>query len=93
MPRHTGPRHIPIALAFAAIMVPTWAAACPVCFNMREASRLAFVWTAVLMSLLPLAMIGGVIFWVWRQSRRNAEGGAGGVGGADPVSGGAGEPL
>lgn len=49
---------------------PVAALACPVCFVAGEASRVAFLWTAIAMTLLPLAMVGGLVFWLWRQFGR-----------------------
>ena len=36
--------------------------ACPVCFSAKEGSRDAFLWTTILLSLVPLAMMGAVFF-------------------------------
>jgi heme exporter protein D len=33
--------------------------ACPVCFDAKDGTREAFVWTTVMLSLVPLAMIFG----------------------------------
>jgi hypothetical protein len=57
------------AVVLLLLLLPGIAAACPVCLDMREANRLAFVWTAALMSLLPLGLIGGTAYWLWRQFR------------------------
>lgn len=60
------PRLRPLILCVL-LAVPKAALACPVCWNPREDSRLAFFWTAVLMSLLPLGLTGGLIFWLRRR--------------------------
>lgn len=60
-------------LAALCVLWPSVVLACPVCFVAREASRLAFLWTAILMSFLPLCMMGGIIYFVWRQSQRAAD--------------------
>lgn len=52
------------------LLWPASALACPVCFVAREASRLAFLWTAILMTFLPLCMLAGIIYWIWRQAQR-----------------------
>lgn len=65
-------RLLPIALALLALIWPAAAPACPVCFVAREASRLAFLWTAILMTFLPLSMLAGIVYWVWRSSQRGA---------------------
>lgn len=52
-------------------LVASAAHACPVCFSAKdEASRQAFFDTTVFLTLLPLAMIGGVIYWIARRSRQ-----------------------
>jgi len=51
---------------------PSVVLACPVCFVAREASRLAFLWTAILMTFLPLCMMAGIIYFLWRQAQRSA---------------------
>lgn len=45
---------------------------CPVCLDAREAPRLAFFATTVLLSLLPLAMIGAVVWYIRRRSKDGA---------------------
>ena len=32
--------------------------------------RLAFTLTTVLLTVSPLAMVGGAVFWLWRLARR-----------------------
>ena len=59
-------------LALLAWLWPSVVLACPVCFVAREASRLAFLWTAILMTFLPLCMMGGLVYWLWRQAQRQA---------------------
>ena len=44
---------------------------CPVCLDSREAPRLAFFATTILLSLLPLAMIAVVVWWLRVRSRRS----------------------
>jgi hypothetical protein len=45
--------------------------ACPVCFSAKdEAQRQAFFDTTIFLTLLPLALIGGFIYWVARRVRR-----------------------
>lgn len=59
-------------MALLAWLWPSVGLACPVCFVAREASRLAFLWTAILMTFLPLCMMGGLVYWLWRQAQRQA---------------------
>ncbi len=49
------------------LTVPNVVLACPVCWNPREDSRLAFLWTAIVMSLLPLGLVGGLVVWLRRR--------------------------
>lgn len=68
-------RTLPIlAIAVAAVFLfPESAQACAVCFDMKAETRWAFVATTVFLSLLPLGMIGGGIYWLWRRARMLAE--------------------
>lgn len=53
--------------ALAAIVVwgaPALALACPVCFDANEANRDAYLGTTILLSLLPLAFVGGVVLFL-----------------------------
>lgn len=49
---------------------PTVVRACPVCFAADERTRMSFLWTAVLLSALPLALFAGLAFWLWRELDR-----------------------
>ena len=62
-------RLVPLLLM---LLWPVAALACPVCFNAREESRHAFLWTAIAMTLLPLSLIGGLGYWLWRRVRADA---------------------
>jgi hypothetical protein len=45
------------------------ALACPVCSSAKdEANRAAFLGTTVFLTGLPIAMIGGLIYWVARRA-------------------------
>ena len=46
---------------------------CPVCFDVRDGPRVAFFATTVLLSLLPLAMLGGLVWWIRRRARAAEE--------------------
>jgi hypothetical protein len=54
---------------FAIAALPDAAAACSVCYAGAEESRKAFLFTTALLSVLPLAMIGALAWWVWRNAR------------------------
>ncbi|MBW2213412.1 MAG: hypothetical protein JRF48_03070 [Deltaproteobacteria bacterium] len=51
----------------------TWAAdlayACPSCASPLEENRQAFVDTTVFLTIVPLMMIGGFIWWLRRKIR------------------------
>lgn len=49
------------------------ALACPVCFSAKdEAQRQAFFDTTIFLTLLPLALIGGIAYWIFQRSLRLA---------------------
>ena len=52
-----------------------WVWLCPVCFSATEANRDAFLGTTILLSLLPLAFIVGVIWFLRERSRELTHGG------------------
>ncbi len=58
-----------------ALLLPRAAAACAVCTSGREdETQLAFLLTTIFMSILPLAIVGGGVWWLVRRSRQlNAE--------------------
>ena len=50
------------------LLAPKLAAACAVCSTGRtDETRQAFIGTTVLLTFLPLLMIGGVVWWVRRR--------------------------
>ena len=55
--------------AIGAWLVPAMAFACPVCFAANEANRDAYLGTTVVLSLLPLAFIGGIVLVLWARAR------------------------
>lgn len=60
------------ALVFLAIL-PAAAAACAVCFDTTAENRMAFMQTTVLLSLLPLVMVGGAGAWIRKRARELAK--------------------
>ncbi len=54
---------------FCVGLLPEAADACSVCYAGAEESRKAFLLTTVLLSVLPLGMIGTLAWWVWRCAR------------------------
>jgi hypothetical protein len=56
-------RRFLVALAF----LPQPALACSVCYAANEPNRLAFIATTAFLSLFPLAIVGAITWWIWRQ--------------------------
>ena len=57
-----------------ALAAPEIARACSVCSAGRDdETRVAFLATALFLSVLPLAMLGGLLAWVRYRLRRRAE--------------------
>ena len=61
------------AVAALAWLTPALALACPVCIGANEANRDAFLLSTVFMSLVPLAMIGGLVGFLVLRARRAGE--------------------
>ena len=71
--RLAAPWSLALAGAVVVLLAPELAEACPVCnATKNEASRVAFLVTTGLLSLLPLMMLGGLLWWV-RSVVRAAE--------------------
>jgi hypothetical protein len=58
-------------LATAALLAaPSTAVACPVCVGAgSERVIAALYWSTVVLSLLPLAMVGALVLWLTRRAR------------------------
>ena len=57
-------------LALGVGLAPSLAQACAVCMGGREDdTRLAFLISTGFMSVLPLAVIGGLVWWLVRRAR------------------------
>lgn len=57
-------------LASFLLLAPRVSVACAVCMSGREeASQWAFIGTTIALSLLPLTLVGGVIWWIRRRLR------------------------
>tara|TARA_Y100001968_G_C19441970_1_gene763045 strand:- start:3539 stop:3709 length:171 start_codon:yes stop_codon:yes gene_type:complete len=53
------------------MVLPNLAEACPVCNSVRnESSRIAFLVTTAFLSLLPLGVIGGFVWWLRNAARK-----------------------
>ncbi len=65
MPRRS---NLTLILTAAMLLVHDVAWACPVCFDPNEQSRGVFLLTTAVMTFVPLILIGGVVYWLWRRS-------------------------
>ncbi|MFO0566068.1 MAG: hypothetical protein U0263_10430 [Polyangiaceae bacterium] len=68
------PKALAVLSAVAVFCLPALALACPVCgAAQNDANQRAFVGSTIFLSLLPLAMMGGLAAWgLWRV-RKQAE--------------------
>lgn len=56
--------------ALALLWAPRAAEACAVCNSGRDdPTQLAFLLSALVMSVLPLGLVGGLVYWLVRRSR------------------------
>jgi len=53
----------------AALGAPSTVLACAACVSAVDRNRTVFMISTILLSLLPLAMIGGGLLWIARQAR------------------------
>ena len=61
-------------LAASIVMIsPLWAQACAVCSDGEKQNAMAFFWTTLLLTLLPLGLMAGVVRWVQKRSRQMRE--------------------
>jgi hypothetical protein len=56
------------ALVYAIVASPSLARACSVCVDPEAENRTAFIITTVLLSVLPLLLVGGLVAWLWRRA-------------------------
>jgi len=62
-----------LATVVGTLLSTTVASACPVCFQAQnDENRIAFIATTVFLSLLPFALVGGLVVWVRRKARQVA---------------------
>jgi hypothetical protein len=59
--------------AVGAAWVADSALACPSCASPLEENRQAFVDTTIFLTVVPLMMIGGLIWWIRRKVRERDE--------------------
>ena len=61
-------RWFPILALLALALAPELASACAVCSAGREdENRFAFLIMTIFMSVTPLSLIGGLVFWIRRR--------------------------
>ena len=58
-----------LVVLFALLALAEPAFACAVCFDANEETRTAFIATTIVLSLLPLGLMGGFIYWLWRRAQ------------------------
>ncbi len=60
-----------VALAlFAVAVLPDLLYACPVCFDVDDDSRIAFLATTGFLTVLPLGFVAGTAMWLRKRSQR-----------------------
>ncbi len=63
-----------LALAALLLAAPELASACAVCTGgQTEEVQYAFIWTTGFMSLMPLILVGGLVWYLRRRVRELAE--------------------
>jgi hypothetical protein len=64
-------RSLIVALGTLLGVLPRVASACAVCFSGKEDdSRVAFIATTAFMTAMPLLLVGGTIYYLYRRSER-----------------------
>ncbi len=58
-----------LLVVLLSILPPGAAWACPMCISANDQNRVAFLSTTILLSLLPLGMVGGGLLWLRRRAR------------------------
>lgn len=51
------------------MVMPSVVHACAVCSDGEKQNAMAFFWTTVLLTALPLGLLGGIIRWVQKRSK------------------------
>jgi hypothetical protein len=55
---------------FMLALAPSEALACPVCFDANDETRIAFLQTALVLTALPLGLVGATGLWFRKRVRR-----------------------
>ena len=53
----------------ALLSAPSVVQACAVCSDGEKQNAMAFFWTTVLLTALPLGLLGGIIRWVQKRTK------------------------
>ncbi len=61
-----------MTIGLALLLHPQTAHACSVCFSATEENRMAFIGTTVFLTVLPLTMIGGTIWYLFKRAAKVA---------------------
>ena len=62
-----------VAASLVTLMLPQWALACAVCSDGEKQNAMAFFWTTVFLTLLPLGLLAALVRWVQKKSRPQAD--------------------
>jgi hypothetical protein len=64
----------PFILGFVVAFLPAVASACAVCIGGNEANREAFIFTTILLTIIPLIVIGCSVRWIQKRcAERDAQ--------------------
>jgi hypothetical protein len=62
-------RRIATLVVLLLAAAPDLAHACAACIDLKSKNRVAFFSTTIVLSLLPLGMVGGMAVWLRRRAR------------------------
>lgn len=62
-------RRVATLVVLLLVLAPELAHACPGCIDLKTKNRVAFFVTTIVLSLLPLGMVGGMAVWLRRRAR------------------------
>jgi len=57
---------LPVSIA-AVLLIPAAGLACAVCASPNPQTAGTYLGMTLMMSLLPLGLVGGLIYWLWRR--------------------------